>query len=326
MNPLTVVHKRNGNFLFGGQEQKQTTSIFSVSNYQYKYNGFEYQDELGLNWYDYKARNYDPAIGRWMNVDPLAELSRRFSPYAYALNNPVFFIDPDGMLATPPDWYIDANTGAVLGKDGAATNDIRVVRGADFRGTERDFGGTTSAEATAYLQENSSIITINEQQIQSDLDAINNATINDQTAERQMYIGLNVDKSGDVPTAELTSVQGPVGTDGEATIGIDSRSNASGTVTSRNFTDTNLVPVAQAHTHNLTQQSGMVNTPGTSPKDVTAANSLNITSYAVDSYTGATQGGNAIHSVTAGGTQTNNIGTTSNQNIGQDALNKLVGQ
>ena len=89
-----TVEEVNQYYPFGG-------TFASTSPVQpYKYNGKELDRKGGLDWYDYGARYYDAALGRWHAVDPMAEKYYSVSPYAYCFNNPVKFIDPSGEKPT----------------------------------------------------------------------------------------------------------------------------------------------------------------------------------------------------------------------------------
>ncbi|MBW1298398.1 RHS repeat domain-containing protein, partial [Aquimarina litoralis] len=89
--------EENNYYPFGLQHKGYNTQITSSNAaLKYKYNGKELNEELGINWHDYGARNYDATLGRWMNLDPLAENYYVISPYTYTANNPILFLDPDG--------------------------------------------------------------------------------------------------------------------------------------------------------------------------------------------------------------------------------------
>jgi RHS repeat-associated protein len=95
VNTSTDVKQVNNYYPFGLNMEGNWNGAMGA--FKYGYNGKELNDELGLDWNDYGARNYDPAIGRFMTVDLLSEHDYETNPYHYVTNNPIIFTDPFGL-------------------------------------------------------------------------------------------------------------------------------------------------------------------------------------------------------------------------------------
>ena len=87
---------------------------------KFGFGGKELNEELGLQWHDFDARNYDASLGRWMNIDPLADSFYDWSPYNFVYNNPLKFVDPTGM---GPEW-IDNGNGTYTAEEGDSASTL----------------------------------------------------------------------------------------------------------------------------------------------------------------------------------------------------------
>jgi RHS repeat-associated protein len=96
-------------------------SNFGTSNEKYKFTGKERDDETSYDYFG--VRYYDSRIGRWLQVDPLAEKYSNISSFVYCHNSPIIMFDPDGL----GDYY--SRDGRHLGSDGKKDNLAYVATG-----------------------------------------------------------------------------------------------------------------------------------------------------------------------------------------------------
>ncbi|MDX2190970.1 MAG: RHS repeat-associated core domain-containing protein [Bacteroidota bacterium] len=119
------VIQENGYYPFGLNHNGPWLMNDAAKDNGYQYNSKELNDDFGLGWSDYGARWYDAAIGRWNALDPMAESYYTISPYAYVANNPLVFIDPDGMRIV---WGDDDASEALRHRVMTLYNDSKIFR------------------------------------------------------------------------------------------------------------------------------------------------------------------------------------------------------
>jgi RHS repeat-associated protein len=176
IDPLTEIKEENHYYPFGLKHKGYNNQIIG-RDHNYGYNGIEESNELGNNMLEMDLRQYDPAIARWVVIDPVTH--HEYSPYQAFDNNPVFWADPSGADSynLAMNIFNSSESGAVWRNEGngtfstgdsdnnseegdddpieGSTRNVTVRLGAFSRGSYKQYyhaGGVNGSEAGWYSE------------------------------------------------------------------------------------------------------------------------------------------------------------------------------
>ena len=150
-----------------------TSNFLDGGSCSHKFNAKELQTELNLQWLDYGARMYDPAVGRWWIPDPMVEKHYNHSPYAYVYNNPIRFIDPFGLDSLDAVALKTAAENAVqYVTDNYGTTAANCNRGVNHAFEEltgsNELAGKNANNMVDQLEQSSNFTKINQNEVQTE--------------------------------------------------------------------------------------------------------------------------------------------------------------
>jgi RHS repeat-associated protein len=177
-------------------------NVNEASDNKYLYNGKEKQELT--DWLDYGARMYDAQLGRWHCVDPMAESYYPQSSYHFSGNNPIRFVDPNGMFYDEWEYNIDTKeTTWVSDKGGDQTQHVTVV---DNEGAQVGEASVSGSEAYVYSLRDGVMMTNYDAKL--DDDTYNSKTGYEYTTEEfQLRSDLMKDEDSPIRTYVISQEQ-----------------------------------------------------------------------------------------------------------------------